>query len=88
MKFRKREMVCQILKNNSILTIRKDKKKKKYKNANAEIFTKTFWRLLNVLYHGLAGDRCHKQLNVSRPKENPMSDIFASFFLFFSRRMT
>lgn len=82
-------MVCQILKNNSILTIRKDKKKKKkYKNANAEIFTKTFWRLLNVLYHGLAGDRCHKQLNVSRPKENPMSDIFASFFLFFSRRMT
>lgn len=29
MKFRKREMVCQILKNNSILTIRKDKKKKR-----------------------------------------------------------
>lgn len=42
MKFRKREMVCQILKNNSILTIRKDKKKRSIKMRMLKFLRKHF----------------------------------------------
>lgn len=76
------------IKNNSIVTIRKDKKKKKKscKNSNAEIFTKS---LLNVLYHGRTGKRCRKQLNVSELQGKFKCLIFLPvFFLFLSRRMT